>query len=99
MNTTICPACAKRFEAMSHRIYEGMGREVEKKLTDAYLSPESEIDANSRVKCPNCGTEFVSNAVRYFGILSATGIKVLLGFLLFSVIVIVVLQVISDMRI
>jgi hypothetical protein len=53
-------------------------------VTD-YVSPEKQIQNSTGVRCPVCGTEFQSSAIRFFGIFTPTGMRNLLVIVLLLV--------------
>ena len=84
MAKVICPKCDSNFEASQARTYKGLLADLRNSLHATYKAPEHRIDESSFVRCPDCGAEFKSEAVRYFGILSPKGVKILLGLFVFG---------------
>jgi endogenous inhibitor of DNA gyrase (YacG/DUF329 family) len=80
MKKTICPECKTRFDPKKHREYAGIRADFEDRLNKVHTPPDKWIDESSMVKCPKCGNEFVSNSVKFFGILSPKGLKILITF-------------------
>lgn len=65
---TTCPTCGHAFEARKHRLFSNVLSEA--LLTPPRLSVKAQLDDSTRVICPNCKTEFVSDGIRYFGFIS-----------------------------
>ncbi len=86
MKKATCPECKNQFDPKKHRKYAGIKSDFEERFEQGHTSPDKWIDESSMVKCPNCGNEFVSNSVKFFGVLGPKGLKILitlyvLGFL------------------
>ena len=71
MAVAACPNCGANFEANRHRTYRGLLSDLVG--GDVGFSVEKQIAGASRVRCPKCDAEFVSNAVRFFGFLTPRG--------------------------
>ena len=71
-----CPHCRADVNVRANRVYPGILRDIVSANVDA--SPEAQIASASLVKCPKCGTQFSSNAIRFFGVLSPGGMRYLL---------------------
>ena len=80
MKTTRCPNCKNEFETARARTYPGVARDFWDKFTGkrGYEAPENEIDRLASVECPQCHHQFPSEDVRFLGILSPKGLKILL---------------------
>ena len=89
-----CPKCGVAFNASEHRAHPGLLTEL---LTaDSMASPEERIRSASVLRCPSCTHEFPSEAVRFFGVLSPTGMRYLviavLGAFLVGIAIVAVLR-------
>jgi uncharacterized C2H2 Zn-finger protein len=82
MTEAICPKCNKVFDAQDSRTYSAK-KDIKEIIEEGHKAPEIWIDESSMVRCPNCGNEFKSEAVRYFGILSPQGMKIFIGLFIF----------------
>ena len=72
MPLSVCPKCGAKFDPRGNRLYPGLLRDL---VYGETASPESRIASASLVKCPRCGTEFSSDAIRFFGMFSPTGMR------------------------
>jgi len=79
MSEALCPKCGLRFEARDKRTYEGIMHDLNPAVQGARKAPEALIDESAQVKCPGCHEIFTSEALRFFGILSPKGLKILLA--------------------
>jgi len=79
MTETRCPACNAIFDADENRKYEGISADFQERLQRVHTSPEKWVDESSLVSCPRCGNSFVSDSIRFFGIFSPRGLKILIG--------------------
>ena len=84
MNETICPECKTKINVNAHRKYPGIKFDFIKRLHQGHTPPEKFIDESSILLCPSCGTEFKSNAIRFLGVFSPTGFKIVLGLFVFG---------------
>ncbi len=62
---------------------------MRKQIQAVHEAPEAWIDESAEVRCPACNHVFTSEAVRFFGVLSPKGLKILIrlfvfGFLVFA---------------
>lgn len=96
MATSYCPACHTAFDPRLH-LAAGGG------LGQLFTSPprastDAVLEDNARVRCPSCGHEFVSQDLRFFGVLSIRGIRTVIAILVFCFLFIVALLVFSEAR-
>ena len=70
-----CPHCGATVDVVANRVYPGLLRELIS--SDADASPEAQIESASLLACPTCGTQFQSDAVRFFGMLTPRGVRYL----------------------
>jgi uncharacterized Zn-finger protein len=84
MSEVLCPKCGLRFEARDKRTYEGIMHDVNIAVQGARKAAEVWIDESAQVKCPGCNKLFTSEAVKFFGILSPKGVKILLALFAFG---------------
>ena len=84
MNEAVCPKCGLKFNVKTHRTYEGIGHEIKVLVQGVYKAPEVWVDESAGVKCPECNHVFTSVAVKFFGILSAKGVKIFIGLFVFG---------------
>ncbi len=94
MKTSICPTCKSEFETAKARTYPGLVQDLGDKLTGkrGYEAPEDEINRSSLLECPVCHQQFVSDDVKFFGILPPKAIKILLA-VFYSAIIIITIYV------
>jgi uncharacterized Zn-finger protein len=83
MKEAICPNCETLFDASKHRAYKGILADFREYTRIGHRAPETWIDENSMVLCPNCGVTFKSEAVRFLGCFSPRGLKIFIGFGIF----------------
>ena len=55
MKEAICPNCETLFDASKHRAYKGILADFREYTRIGHKAPETWIDENSMVLCPNCG--------------------------------------------
>jgi hypothetical protein len=84
MKTATCPNCASKFKPSINRAYKGVVKDYRDYMHSGRKVPEKWIDESSMVRCPNCGNEFKSEAVRFFGLLSPKGLKIFIGIYVFG---------------
>jgi hypothetical protein len=73
-----------KFEVRGHRTYKGIGHDIKKQVQSVHKAPEAWIDESAQVICPGCNHVFASEAVRFFGVLSPKGIKILIGLFVYG---------------
>jgi uncharacterized Zn-finger protein len=83
MREAVCPKCGSKFDTIAQRTYRGIGHDIKKQVQTVHKAPEAWIDESAEVKCPGCNHVFTSEAVRFFGILSPKGMKILIGLFVF----------------
>ena len=68
MANVTCSACGSTFRDRDHSVYGGFVRRM---LTGpARVSVDAKLDDAALVRCPSCGSEFVSERFKYFGLFS-----------------------------
>ena len=98
MKTAICPNCATEFKPSENRSYKGNVEDYRDCMKSGHKAPEKWIDESSMVRCPKCGDEFKSEAVRFLGVLSPRGLKILIGLYVFGFICFGIWAVVSAFR-
>lgn len=87
MREEVCPKCGLKFDAKARRTYGGIGHDLKKQVQAVHKAPEAWIDESAEVKCPACNHVFTSEAVRFFGVLSPKGMKIIIGLFVFGFLV------------
>jgi hypothetical protein len=93
MPSTTCKACGSLFETAGHRAAPGFLTEL--LSTDRPSSLEAQIEAASRVRCPQCGHIFSSPHARLLGFLTpktarVVVLSIVLGMLASAILIAVV---------
>jgi hypothetical protein len=82
MKTSKCPNCKSEFETAKARTYPGVARDFSDVFITGrrgYEAPEDQVNSTALVECPECHHQFVSENVRFFGILSPKALKIVLA--------------------
>jgi uncharacterized C2H2 Zn-finger protein len=87
-----CPKCGLKFDAKSQRTYKGIGHDIKTSIQGFRKPPEVWIDESAQVRCPNCNAVFTSQALKYFGIISPKGMKVLIGLFVLGFIIVAIFE-------
>ena len=98
MKTSKCPNCKSEFETAKARTYPGVAREFWDKFVTGrrgYEAPENEINRAALVECPKCHHQFVSEDVRFFGILSPKALKILFAVYVSAFIIIAIYIIVT----
>ena len=97
MNEEICPNCNEVFNFQESRAYSAK-RDLQDMIQKGHKAPERWIDESSMVRCPNCGNEFKSEAVRFFGSLSPKRLKIFIGLFVFGFICFALWALVSSFK-
>ena len=96
MQKAICPNCETNFDVNKHRRYKGIKQDFIDQLQKAHIPPEKWVDESSLVNCPKCKKIFISEGIRFFGILSPKGLKVVIGLFVAGFIIVAFYQILAQ---
>lgn len=96
MRSVACPSCGVNFEEAPNRVVGGLRADVRRELSSS-RAPERQIDDATSIKCPHCGSVF-EGSYRFFGILTARGMRVLASVFFTGVVVAIWWFVATDLK-
>jgi hypothetical protein len=79
MEVASCRNCRHAFPVTQARVLPGLDKEV---MAATYRSLDEAVSRGSMVRCPKCGMESQSSAVRFFGVVSPRALKLFVGLLI-----------------